>query len=207
MESILSKLITIFGAELPGSAAHDQMIPLNRKTKSDYKDLHFRDSSIAILLYIKDSTLHTLLIERTSYEGAHSGQISFPGGKAEELDESLEYTARRECFEEVNQNMNDAKLLGKLSDVYIPVSNFRVVPHVFWVDSLDNLTPEKREVKSIIEVSSKLLLNDDIVKVKDMTFGNGYKQKNVPYYDIQNHIVWGATAMIISELKVLLNKV
>ena len=203
------ELIEIFKDELPGFDAHQLMLPIkNEAAKRTFSsDKIYKDSGVAILLFQNRGNLNTILIERTAYEGAHSGQISFPGGKREDPDRTLEHTARRECSEEINQDMSSAVLIKKLSDVYIPVSNFRVSPYVFWIDDLSELEAETREVHRIIEVESTLLTNIEVMKTTDMKFGDGLTRKDIPYFDINGHVVWGATAMILAELRYFLLKI
>lgn len=153
------------------------------------------------MLYPTTNSANCVLIERPSYDGVHGGQISFPGGKMDATDPHLEYTARRECFEEINLPLEAGKLIGSLTDVYIPVSNFLVSPYVFSLDETPSLTPDEREVESIIEFDVLQLLDHSQIKTKDMKLGKGFIQKNVPYFDINGHVVWGATAMMLSEFR------
>jgi 8-oxo-dGTP pyrophosphatase MutT (NUDIX family) len=202
-------LIDLFKEELPGYDAHQEMLPVKAdgSRRRFSPNVEYVDSGVAILLYPNEDSLNTILIQRTSYNGVHSGQISFPGGKKERFDNSLEQTARRECTEEINQDMSSAVLIKKMSDIYIPVSNFRVAPYVFWVDSVGDLLAEQREVNTIIKVNTSMLIDTSIIKSRDMKFGDGIVRKNIPYFDIHGHVVWGATAMILSELRHYLNKI
>lgn len=194
--------------DLPGEKAHFDLMPLNRaftsealKRKPDY-----RHSAVAIIIYPKDREINSIVIQRPDYDGTHGGQISFPGGKMDATDTNLEFTARREAFEEVNLPIESGVFIGKLSEIYIPVSNFLVEPNIFFVNELPELTPDKREVQSIIHFNILDLLNPSMLKFEDMKFQNGFIRKNIPFFDIQGHKVWGATGMILSEFKTILSR-
>jgi len=139
------------------------------------------------------------------YEGVHSGQVAFPGGKFEEKDPDLRGTALREAREEVGIEPDDVTVIGQLTDIYINPSNFLVSPFIGYVPEMPEFRPDAREVKSII-VTDLLALNEDAVKgVKTIEHSNGYKIKT-PYYAIEGLTVWGATAMMISELTVVVQE-
>ena len=194
---------------LPGETAHSNLMPMNRSSTSIFiqnKAKH-RKSAVGLILYPEVETIKCVLIERPSYDGFHSGQISFPGGKINPKDPHLEYTARRECYEEINLPIGNGELIGKLSEVYIPVSQFLVQPFVFILSQKPLLSPDEREVKSIIEFDIFHLLKDSVLKTKDMMLTKGYSEKNVPYFDLDGHTVWGATAMILSEFREILRVV
>lgn len=201
----LEKLLAL---ELPGEEAHYEVLPINRKPSSllIYDADNYRRSAVAVYLFRSGSEVHILLIQRPQYEGKHGGQISFPGGKAEDLDPDLEYTARRESFEEINIPLETGSLLGRLSEVFIPVSKFRVQPYVFFLEDLPEVQADPREVDEIITFNARQLLNEEIIKRTDLHIGNGLIRKDIPYFDIDGRIVWGATAMILSELKAVLRK-
>lgn len=201
-------LQNITKTNLPGEQAHAHLMPVNRPFSSQVKmNAHdFRQSAVAIVLYEEQNELMSLLIQRPFYEGAHSQQIAFPGGKRDPEDPTIEYTARRECMEEVAIPMDSLSLIGALTDVYIPVSKFIVSPHLFAVESLPELIPDDREVDQIIPFNVSRLLDSDSIQYTDMHFGNGFKQKNVPYFAIEDKIVWGATGMILSEFRSILQQ-
>lgn len=141
---------------------------------------------------------------RPQYNGTHSAQVSFPGGKYEETDKNLTETALRETYEEIGIEKAEIEILREITDVYIPPSNFLVTPYI----GITENTPRFKnnyEVEELIEVSLSDLLDDTCMGKKNKkTF---YAEKvEVPYYLFNNHVVWGATAMIISEIKELLKK-
>ncbi len=147
----------------------------------------------------------TVLILRQTYDGVHSGQVSFPGGRREENDNTIVETAIRESEEEVNIDPDKVNVIGALSDMYIPPSNFMVTPVVGYTTSKPDFKPEESEVERIIETNLDFLFDKTLQKETLLNI-RGY-QINAPYFDIQGHIVWGATAMILSELKELIESI
>jgi 8-oxo-dGTP pyrophosphatase MutT (NUDIX family) len=196
---------TILTTQLPGEEAHNRVMPTGRPRTSEAKtsSIEYRDSAVGIFIFRDNSTFKSLLIQRPVYEGTHGGQVSFPGGKAEIEDENLEHTARRESFEEVGIPLGQGELLGKLTDVYIPVSKFRVQPYVFYLEDLPVLTPDAYEVDGIISFDLAIFKSMEI-KRKSIPIAKGTILKNMAYFDIENKVVWGATALMLSELQEVL---
>jgi len=186
--------------KLPGELAQLKMTPSFRgELVSNFKNHNqIRDSAVLISLFPFNDKICTLLIKRPIYNGVHSGQISFPGGKFDQADITLENTALRETFEEVGINPSSIELLGPISPLFIPVSNTKVVPYIGLLKELPPLTLNNREVDYTISVPLLDLKKAETVKEKTLIINN--KKIIAPYYDIQNEFVWGATAMIISEL-------
>ena len=271
MNSLIKKLTYSLQNTLPGEAAQYKMAPYGRLLKEEALKLNTNPklSAVLILLYpVKgakrkapptdrawrkehypksSARCNTVLILRTSDHGVHSGQVSFPGGKKEESDRSLEDTALREAEEEIGIKKNDVKVIGPLSELYIPVSGFLVQPFVGYLNKKPLFYPDKNEVAKLIEVSLDLIMDDGIVKVTTLQLiMNRYRRRDesvnrgsparppslpkglagggetvkktanleqqsairiqkskikVPYFDIYGHKVWGATAMMLSELK------
>lgn len=144
-----------------------------------------------------------LLTKRATYKGTHSAQISFPGGKIEKTDINLEKTALRESFEEVGIHQNSVKIIRELTDVYIPPSNFLATPFMGYTERRPDFKINE-EVQKTIEVLVTDLLNDK--SIASTRISNTYmKNTAVPCFKLSNHIVWGATAMMLSEIKELLN--
>ncbi len=193
---------------LPGEEAHQLLMPLKRPLSSVAKSesTYYRESAVGIILHPFKNSIHCILIRRPSYEGVHSGQISFPGGKRDASDTNLEYTARRECLEEIALPHEHAELIHPLTEVFIPVSKFSVQPYVFYTEDLPQLTPDAREVEEIISFDLfDLVARKEIPRIS-IPINAKQTMKNVPYFDIHGHIVWGATAMMLAEMKVLLER-
>ncbi len=163
-----------------------------------------RDAAVLILVYPNNKQeLSILLTKRADYNGTHAAQISFPGGKKEKKDNSLLQTALREAKEEIGIQPNKLKFIKELSKTYIPPSNFWVHPFVFTTDERPNFKLNY-EVDRIIEFPLSELINP--LTLQSKTLSTSYMQNvNVPCFKHKNEIIWGATAMILSELKDLIN--
>lgn len=206
--STIAAIGEIAQSQLPGEEAHQDLMPVNRPFSSQLRQniQDYRQSAVAMVLYEQDDSLMSLLIQRPNYKGVHSQQIAFPGGKRDATDPSIEYTARRETMEEVAIPMDSLDLIGQLTEVYIPTSKFIVSPHIFTVETLPELIPDAREVDEIIPFEVSRLLDKDSIQYTDIKFGNGFVQKRVPYFSIDNHVVWGATGMILAEFRNILKQ-
>ena len=171
----------------------------------DFKNKNPKIASTLLLIYPKDGETFFCLIERQEYEGTHSNQISFPGGK-NESGESMKETALRETMEEIGVDPVSINIIGELSQVFVPPSNFLIHPFVGYCDFTPVFKPDKREVKKIIEVNIKALFKKDVIKVKKMSFkkSSGNVNFEVPYLDLNNKIVWGATSVILNEFRRML---
>ncbi len=193
---------------LPGEQAHRLLMPVKRPLSSIAKanTTNYRESAVGIVLHPHQDSIQCILIKRPSYLGAHSGQISFPGGKRDATDIDLEFTARRECFEEIALPHQHAELIHPLTEVFIPVSKFSVQPYIFFTDDLPQLIPDQREVEQIIHFDIAHLLEDKHILTTSIPLQTGLTMKEVPYFDIHGHVVWGATAMMLAELKVILER-
>ncbi len=188
----------VFNQPLPGIDIQRLMSPSVRWTGNIKHDpLNARRSSVLILLYKKDNEWYMPLIQRSTYDGAHSGQVSFPGGKVEKWDSSLLDTALRESEEEVGVQRSNIQFISELTPLYIPNSNFMVYPQVCVTNILPVFTPDLREVDSIIEVPIIKLLTPDTIHHFSRNI-NGI-QVDAPFYKVDEYVIWGATAMIISE--------
>ena len=199
-QNFIDKLEERLKKPLPGIGAFLKMAPENRfkELQSSYDTSKAIPGSVLILLFPENKSVKTILILRQQYEGVHSGQVSFPGGRKEKDDKSLIETALRESEEEVGIDADKIMVIGNLTEIYIPPSNFLVLPVVGYMLAKPNLKADKSEVAKILEVDLSSLFDKNIIKKKEFD-GRGYKIK-APYYDIQEQIVWGATAMILSEL-------
>lgn len=193
-------------APLPGAQAQQLMAPAHRLSSAHYLDTlsDYRKGSVLILLYEKNNTPHFVLTLRQSYDGIHSGQISFPGGKIEEKDTSHIEAALRETEEEIGILKNEIEVLGELTHLYIPPSNFLVLPVVGYLKNLPAFKKDDKEVAEIIDVATTVLHSPPTRQSKTMDLSRGLNapdltQVKVPFFNIHGHHVWGATAMILSE--------
>lgn len=194
---------------LPGEKAHASLMPVNRPFTSEamQRKPNYRSSAVAIILFPENDVIKSVLIQRPDYEGAHGGQVSLPGGKMDDTDIDLEFTARREAFEEISLPFDAGIHLGRMSEIYIPPSNFLVEPNVFYVNELPELIGDIREVQSIITFDIFDILHPDAYKIGDIRNINHLTRKNVPYFEIQGYKVWGATGMILAEMKEMIARI
>jgi 8-oxo-dGTP pyrophosphatase MutT (NUDIX family) len=204
VEPFLAQLRHDLGQDLPGRAAQYRMAPQPRSGGSlpyDEPSPNARQSSVLILLYPHQDTLFLPLILRPTYNGVHSGQVSFPGGGREPGDPDLVATALREAQEEIGISVREVTVLGQLSPLYIYVSNNLVYPIVAWSAQRPNFHPDPQEVAQLVEIPLIDLLNP----------ANRYEEEwqlrdrvaTVRFYHVQGQKIWGATAMMISELLAL----
>ena len=190
--------------DLPGESSHRKMSPLPEKhfTVPDDHKL----ACVLILIYPKNNEWHILLVRRASSEtDSHSSQISFPGGRFEDTDYSYSDCALRETHEEVGLDPSVVGIIGELSSLYVFASNFLVYPFVGFTSNEPEFLPDAGEVEYILEVPLKELMESRNVKKKSMTLSTGIAVDNVPYFNLNGEVVWGATAMILSELKDILD--
>lgn len=192
-------------SSLPGKEIQYQMAS-NRRIKeipnlNEIKD--YKESAVCILLYQKENIIYFPLIERVVYNGVHSGQIALPGGKKDDTDSDLIHTALRELEEEIGISKNNIEVVGKLTQVYIPPSNFLVNPVIAITHQYPEFILNPSEVQSVIPYSLEELLNEELAKETTLELEKGLKIKT-PYFDVRGKILWGATAMILNELKHIL---
>jgi 8-oxo-dGTP pyrophosphatase MutT (NUDIX family) len=190
------------------SSLHNKMSPVTRRLQNNRSNNisrsknKARQSAVLILIYPIDNIPHVLFIKRAKDKTVHSGQISFPGGKKENSDSSHIDTALREAEEEVGISKDYVEILGQLSKFYIPPSNFDVYP-IIGVSSKQPRFVTNHEVDMIIEVEIRDLTNEQNQTYKKIKISDG-NEYVVPCYYIKKNVIWGATAMILSELMNLL---
>lgn len=197
----ISQLQTRLSHPLPAQEAHKRMASSLRNLNNfTFKHTQpSRQSGVLAMLYPKNGEMYTALMKRTEDGYAHSGQISFPGGRMEPTDPNLQHTALRETEEEFGIDQNLVNIVGSLSELYIPASNSLVLPTVGSLHAPPTFMPNAAEVAQIIEVPINYLLDKKNIKHTIITLQNGL-QIEAPYFDVFGHIVWGATAMMLSEL-------
>ena len=200
---------TIPEVNLPSVSSHIKMAPLERIASLENREAFSataRKAAVMMLFYPKGGIAHLVLIVRNTYPGVHSSQIAFPGGKAEESDLDLQDTALRETFEEIGIPSDKIKVVRSFSSIYIPPSNFLVYPFMGISTTELDFVLQVEEVAGIIEMPVAMLLDDSIIalKILDTSYA---KAMTVPVFQIKEYSVWGATAMMLSELKDVLKMV
>ncbi|MEO0731582.1 MAG: CoA pyrophosphatase [Bacteroidota bacterium] len=189
---------------LPGAAAQQTMAPKFRGTYATPPPSARRASVLALLYPVQDE-LTLLFIQRTSpANDRHAGQISFPGGSVEDGDRDAEHTALRETEEEVGVDSSTVEILGGLTPLYIPVSNFLVDPFVGYTPARPVFSLQESEVARILELPLRRFLTPDARQVGERKLVNGMKLKDTPFWAIDGEEIWGATAMMTGELVALL---
>jgi 8-oxo-dGTP pyrophosphatase MutT (NUDIX family) len=186
--------------ELPGHSAHSLMASKDRQL-SEAPDDHIK-ACVLLLLFPKNKEWHITLIQRVNdnLDDPHAGQLSFPGGRFEETDYSYQDCALRELEEELGIMSSEIGILGELSSIYINVSNFLIYPFVGFVSSEPDFNPQKSEVHSVITLPLEKLFDQKNKKRKNLEV-RGHILEDVPYYDVHDIPLWGATAMMISEFE------
>ncbi len=191
---------------LPGEKVQLEMAAVERLQElqhSRLKEVKPKEAATMMLVYPKYDVPYFVLIERMISKGKHSGQIAFPGGRAEKEDPDYAHTALRETEEEIGIPINQQQLLTAGTPIYIPPSNYLVRPFISYATSNLSFVPQASEVKSIIEVPLKQLL--DPTRVTSHRLSTSYMDDvNVPCFMLCDQIVWGATAMMLNEFKFMI---
>ena len=203
MQLTIEELKQKFLRPLPGALSHLKMSPSHRM--EDFSGLNdmmplAKRSAVLVLLFPDKGQLKTVFIKRSEYDGVHSGQISFPGGQYESTDKSFEDTALRETNEEIGVSSDKIQLVGQLTDFYIPPSNFLVKVFVGYSNQKPEYIPDKKEVQSVVEVDMDDLYDSNNITQKEFYSTSRKILVNAPTYIINGVEIWGATAMIVSEL-------
>ncbi len=194
---------------LPGQKAQLKMAPKVRipelMKQGDAENA--QKSAVLILLFEEHDKIKTVLIKRQEYNGVHSGQISFPGGRKETGDRDLVETAIREANEEIGVECKDINILFPLSTLFIPPSNFLVLPVLAYTNRQAVFIPQPDEVQYTIKTDLADFFETSRVKLKEFQSSSRPTRIFSPCYEIGGHIIWGATAMIISELLEVIKQV
>lgn len=195
---------------LPGEEAHFKLAPLIRTEELANLDIESRNPNRAGVLAVfypdnEDNTRLALILRKT-YKGVHSNQVGFPGGRVELNDFSMEHTALRETEEEIGIPRADIRVLKELTRLYIPPSNFWVHPFMGIIEKTPVLVAQEDEVQEILEVNIDHFLDERsmVSQILSTSYANNIE---VPAFNLNGHVVWGATAMMLSELKELLKTV
>jgi len=204
LTELVGKLEQRLKLPLPGSGAHEPLRAVSSgtlKPRFEHK-LPPRPGSVLILLYEDEGAIKFPLTKRPDYLGTHGGQISLPGGKAE-LDEDVIATALREGEEEIGVVSSEVRVIGRLSDFFVIPSNFMVTPVIGYINHRPIFRPDPKEVDRIVEGNLDQLLSPEAVRTKEIMAAKLYPMI-APHFEIDGEIVWGATAMILNELRVVL---
>jgi 8-oxo-dGTP pyrophosphatase MutT (NUDIX family) len=184
---------------LPGLKAQLRMAPRPGSLKMPLPESKPRKSGVLILLFpsLEAGDLSLVLTRRTESVADHKGQISLPGGAVDPDDPSIAHTALREACEEVGVCSDDMRILGSLTPIYIPPSDFCVQPYVAYLSHSPQFLPQPEEVAEILEVPLPYLMDENNVVVEEWSFDDDVRE--VPFFNVYGHKVWGATAVVLSE--------
>jgi len=200
---LLARIEKGLGTALPGVAAQVAMAPEPRQGHKAYFEVEAtsRKAGVLVLLYVKDGSLSLLLTRRTERVLHHRGQISLPGGE-QHPGESVEATALRETAEELGPDLGAVRVLGRLTPLYIPPSNYCIYPTVAFVPGTLAFRLQPEEVDELIEVPVDRLADPAAVRREVWHYGG--RDVEVPFYEYEGHKIWGATAMVLAEFLALL---
>ncbi|MGW8123440.1 NUDIX hydrolase [Roseivirga echinicomitans] len=207
IETVANELRFRLGLPLPGRDAQIRMapIPVDESRFNEMVNRPAKPGGVMVLLYPKNGELYLPLMKRPGYIGAHGGQVSFPGGKSEKHDLNLVDTALRETEEEIGVKSTEISVLGQLSELFITASNFKVSPTVGIIDHAPLFIPDPYEVEAVLEVPISQFYNLEKRGVEEMRFGKYVIHS--PYFNVDGHLVWGATAMMLSELLAVMDDI
>jgi 8-oxo-dGTP pyrophosphatase MutT (NUDIX family) len=201
---LVGKLEQRLRLPLPGPAAHEPLraVPAGIiKPRFEHKSPP-KPGGVLILLYEEDGIVKFPLTQRPDYLGTHGGQISLPGGKAEP-DEDIITTALREGEEEIGVMRNNITVIGQLTEFFVIPSNFIVTPVIGYMNQRPQFHPDPKEVVRVLEGSIDQLIRPDAVQTREILAAKIYPMM-APHFEIEGEVVWGATAMILNELRVLI---
>jgi 8-oxo-dGTP pyrophosphatase MutT (NUDIX family) len=187
---------------LPGSTSQRKLLPFDRELLANSEEkTYLKHSSVLLLLYPENNELNVCLIKRPAHMKHHAGQIAFPGGRIEKGETALE-TALRETWEEIGVLPGQIEILGTLSELYVQVSRFQIHPFVGWLNKKPEFIICTDEVEKTISFPLKNMQN----AVEKVELKTNLGTLNVPCFQYEGEIIWGATAMILSEFYDLLDQ-
>lgn len=204
------KISNLKNLKLPGEEAQHKLAPILRIQELENIDIPAKNPNKAGVMAVfypdRSEKTNFVLILRKTYQGVHSNQVGFPGGRLEVFDKNLKHTALRETEEEVGIPKGEVQVVKRLTKLYIPPSNFWVYPYVGLLEKTPKLIAQETEVEKILEVNIDELLDErSLIQQKLST---SYAENiEVPAFSLNGQVVWGATAMMLSELKELLKEV
>lgn len=204
------RIVKVTKMELPGEVVQFKMAPVERLRELKENARHTNSAKRAgvMSLFYPSENMETrlILILRKTYKGVHSAQVGFPGGKLEEYDDSIQDAALRETEEEVGVSRKSISVLKELTEIYIPPSNFFVQPFLGITTKTPKFIAEEKEVEALIEVALHDFMND--ANIITQTLSTSYATSiDVPAFNLNGYVVWGATAMMLNEVREMLKKV
>jgi 8-oxo-dGTP pyrophosphatase MutT (NUDIX family) len=205
---LVKNLIERLKLELPSALAHDLLraVPVGPLLPKFKTEAPPRPGSVLILLYEDDDgEIKFPLIKRPDYPGTHGGQVSLPGGKTELGEDSIQ-TALREANEEIGVSSQDVNVLGRLSEFHVIPSNYIITPVVGAIPYKPDFIPDAFEVARILEGSISQLIREDAVVVTEILAAGQYKMR-APHFIFDEEMVWGATAMMLNEFRMILREI
>lgn len=205
-ETCIKQLIHNLQKPLPGFKAQRIMSPPQRLPAEEYDlyTLNAKNACVLVLLYPNKNKIYIPLLLRSVYNGTHSAQISLPGGKPEINDATLIATALRETQEEIGVDSKGITVIGSLTPLYIPPSNFLLHPYVGYMNEHPLFKIDPKEVQRVYEITLDELKDKQNTKKKLIYHQSIGAKLLTPYYAIQEQTIWGATAMVLSELLTLI---
>ncbi|GCC51527.1 CoA pyrophosphatase [Chryseotalea sanaruensis] len=207
LDQLTNYLTKRLQAPLPGVLAHE---PLRARPNGSIipdftHKLPPKPGSVLILLYEENGNIKFPLIKRPQYLGAHSGQVSLPGGKAE-AGETIIETALREGEEEIGIHASQVKVIGQLSEFFVMPSNFMVTPVIGFLEGSPQFKADPYEVERILQADMQDLLRTDAIREKEI-LAAGRFQMWAPHFEVEHEIVWGATAMMLNEFRMVIEDI
>jgi len=210
-EEFALRIPKIKNLPLPGETSHLKMAPqfrLEELRSARLKTTKAKKAGVMALFYpgAANETQFLLILRKSHPKDVHSNQIGFPGGKVEENDTDIQETALRETHEEVGVPPEKIEIVRSLSEIYIPPSNFEVFPFLGLYQKFEPFVPQKSEVEALVEVRLSDFMDDSNLFTQNLT--TSYAENvAVPAFRLNGHTVWGATSMMLSEIRVLLQQV
>jgi len=207
LSALVDRLKERLSGPLPGASAHAAMraMPIGETIPRFAHKLPPKPGGVLILIYEHEGVLRFPLIKRQEYNGAHSGQVSLPGGKAEPGENAVQ-AALREGEEEIGIERIKPSVLGTLTDFFVVPSNFMITPVISTLDSEPAFMPDAYEVARILTGSIDDLIKDDAIKHSEILAAGRYRML-APHFEIGGEIVWGATAMMLNEFRTVLREI
>ena len=201
-DNLIFHLKKRINTNLPGKDSHKKMkISYRNKKKISFNINKAKPAAVLLLLFPNNKKICFYLTKRTEKLKYHKGQISLPGG-SNEKGESLLETALRETEEEIGVNKNEISILGKITPLFIPVTGFLMTPFIGFTSKKPFIKLDSMEVAEVFSVNILDLINNDKLITHRQLNG---KNVTIPYFNLNNQQVWGATSMVLSEFKDMLH--